>query len=171
MPAQTVSFQAVDFGPIWLLGKQTTVQQGKTAVKFVTAFRRDGSNDYLQSLPERVSPKGDIIIWMGGYDPASKSFTEIPGVFVRPGCRYEGDYAVRELPACTMGVCSITGPTRDLSRGAHNKLLKAMQQAGYAPDYSPGYSMEYYSYELYEQDRETYTFSYYLPCRRLEVNR
>jgi hypothetical protein len=52
-----------------------------------------------------------------------------------------------------------------LTRGAHNKLLKLMREAGYAPDYSYGFSMEYYSYEKYEKDNDEYTFAYYLPCQ------
>ena len=161
-----VEWKVIEFGPLWLVGKQTTVPQGKSAAKFVKAFRCDGSNEYLQGLKDRVSPAGDIVIWMGEYDAEQKSFVEIPGVFVRPGCEVEDGYAVRELPECAMAVCTIAGKTRNLSRGAHNRLVKLMKAAGYSPDYSPGFSMEYYSYEKYECENEWYEFSYYLPCKR-----
>ena len=161
-----VSYRVMDFGPLVLLGKKTIVQQGKTATKFVKSFRTDGSNAYLQSLDERVSPMGDVIIWMGEYDGVQKTFVEIPGVFVKPGTQAPEGFAARELPACTMAVCTISGRTRSLSRGAHNKLVKLMAADGYAPDYSYGYSMEYYSYENYEKNNELYQFSYYLPCKK-----
>lgn len=164
MSELTLTFKAVDFGPVWLVGKETTVEQGKTATAFVKKFRNDGSNAYLQGLNDRVSPEGDIIIWMGGYNPVTKSFIEIPGVFAKPGCKVEEGYTIRELPQCIMGICTISGETRSLSRGAHNKLVKLMKEAGYEPDYSFGYSMEYYSYEKYECDNEVYEFSYCLPC-------
>lgn len=164
MEKTSAEFRAADFGPVWLVGKKTVVRQGQTAVKFVKGFRTDGTNEYLQSLPGRVSPEGDIIIWMGEYDGETRSFTEIPGVFVKPGSVTMEEFDVRELPRCTMGICTITGKTRDLTRGAHNKLVKLMSTAGYQPDYSFGFSMEYYSHEKYEKDNDEYSFSYLLPC-------
>ena len=43
------AFQAVEFGPLWLIGKQTTIGQGKTATQFVKSFRTDGSMQMLQA--------------------------------------------------------------------------------------------------------------------------
>jgi hypothetical protein len=166
MQKPALSFHVIDFGPIWLLGSKTIVSKGKTGVAFVGKFRCDGTNDYLQRHPDRISPEGDIIIWMGGYDEKTQSFTEIPGVWVKPGCEARDDLAIRELPHCTMGICRITGQTRDLARGAHNKLLRLMREAGYEPDYSLGFSMEYYSFEKYELENSEYEFAYYLPCRK-----
>lgn len=162
----SLTFEARAFGPVWLAGRETRVALGKTAARFVKAFRTDGSNAYLQKLPGRVSPEGDIILWMGGYDPLTKTFTEIPGVFVPLGSEVGDGFAIRELPKCTMGIANITGPTRNLTKGAHNKLVQVMDEAGYAPDYSYGYSLEYYAYEQYEKDNEVHMFSYWLPCKR-----
>ena len=103
---------------------------------------------------------------MGGYDPLTKTFTEIPGVFVPLGSEVREGFAIRELPKCTTGIANITSPTRNLTKGAHNKLVQLMDEAGYAPDCSYGYSLEYYAYEQYEKDNEVYTFSYWLPCKR-----
>ncbi len=160
-----LTLSIVEFGPLWLVGKKTTVAQGKTAEKFVAQLRVDGTNTILSNLESRVSPPGDIIVWMGEYDNQSKTFSEIPGVFVSPGAHIPEGFDIRELPHCMMGICTISGATRNLSRGAHNKLVKLMKNAGYVPDYSFGYSMEYYSYEKYEKDNGTYEFSYYLPCK------
>lgn len=165
MDESEMTFRTADFGPLWLVGRKTTVQQGKTAAKFVREFRSDGTNTRLQKLDGRASPAGDIIIWMGEYDAQAKSFTEIPGIFATPGCKVEDGFDVRELPHCTMGIYTVTGKTRNLTGGAHNKLVRLMKQAGYAPDYSFGFSMEYYSYDKYEPENDVYEFSYYLPCK------
>lgn len=166
MEDKNLEFKAVELEAVWLVGRETVVQQGKTAAKFVKAFREDGSNEYLQGLDARVSPEGDVIIWMGEYDGETKAFKEIPGVFVTPGSDVKSGFTYREIPRCTMGVCLIRGKTRNLSKGAHNKLIKLMTKAGYAPDYSYGFSMEYYSREKYEKDNEEYEFAYMLPCRK-----
>ena len=166
MKEESVAFQAVEFGPYWLIGRQTTVGQGKTAAPFVKTFRTDGSMQQLQALEGRVSPDGDLIIWMGEYDAQAKTFVEIPGILAQPGCEVPEGFAVRELPECLMGICTIRGKTRSLSRGAHGKLVRLMKEAGYEPDYSLGFSMEYYSHEKYELKNEIYEFAYYLPCRK-----
>ena len=90
----SLTIEARAFGPVWLAGRETRVALGKTAARFVKAFRTDGSNAYLQKLPGRVSPEGDIILWMGGYDPLTKTFTEIPGVL----CPWEARWA-KALPS------------------------------------------------------------------------
>lgn len=161
----TVTFRTMDFGPVWLVGSKTIVQQGKTAGNFVRKFRQDGTNAYLQGLDCRVSPAGDIIIWMGESDPEKKTFAEIPGILVSPNCDIDDTFDIRPLPHCTMGLCVITGNTRNLTGGAHNKLTMLIKESGYEPDYSYGFSMEYYSYEKYEKDRDEYEFTYMLPCK------
>lgn len=160
-------FEAVEFDEVLLIGKKTEVLQGRTATAFVKEFRSDGSNEHLQKLDNRVSPKGDIIIYMGEYDSQAKSFTEIPGIFAKPGCEVPAGYDYRVIPRCMMGIYTVSGKTRSLTRGAHNKLVKLMEQNGYAPDYSLGFSMEYYSYEKYEKKNDVYSFSYYLPCKKV----
>ena len=65
-----------------------------------------------------------------------------------------------------MAVCTIRGKTRNLARGAHNKLVSLLKGTGHEPDYSLGFSMEYYSYEHYEKENAVYAFSYMLPCKR-----
>ena len=166
--SKDASFKVVDFESLWLIGKETLVKQGETATEFVKAFRTDGSNAYLQNLADRVSPDGDFIIWMGEYSAQAKTFTEIPGIFVKPGCIVPEGFAVRKLPCCKMAICIITGTTRNLTKGAHNTLVKLMKESGYIPDYSYGFSMEYYSYKEYEQKNDIYKFSYYLPCKKAD---
>ncbi len=171
MASRNLRFEAIDFGPARLIGKPVTVSQGKTAAKHVRAFRADGSFALLNALPGRISPEGDLVIWMGEYDPETKTFVDIPGVLATPDCPVPEGFVSRELPRCLMGVGWISGPTRELTRGAHNKTVQLMKQAGCAPDYSLGFSMEYYSREGYEADRpegENYTFGYYLPCGRVQ---
>lgn len=160
-------FVAVEFAAVKLIGKEITVSQGKTAAKSVAEFRKNGENERLQNHPDRVSPKGDIIIWMGDYNAQTKSFIEIPGIFASTQSEVPDGFVSRQLPACTMGVFTITGTTRDISRSAHNKLVRAAAENGYAPDYSFGYSMEYYSYEKYEKGETEFVFAYYLPCRAI----
>lgn len=162
-----LSLNIVEFGPLRIVGKKTIVSKGKTAEKFLLECRKDGTNEFLKSLNSRVSPPGDIAVWMGEYDEGSKSFIEIPGIFAEIDAKIPDGFDYRELPHCMMAICTISGNTRDLARGAHNKLLKLMKNSGYIPDYSFGYSMEYYSHEKYEKENDVYEFSYYLPCKAI----
>lgn len=50
MGKSSISFQAIAFGPVWLAGRKTVIQQGKTAENFVQNFRTDGTNESLQKL-------------------------------------------------------------------------------------------------------------------------
>lgn len=163
-----VTLKVIDFGPAWLIGKQTLVKQGGNAADFVKKYRNDGANAYLQCMANKVTQDGDFVIWMGEYNNETKTFVEIPGVLAKPGIIIPDGYVMRELPACTMAICTITGDTRSLSKGAHNKLVKLLKDSEYEPDYSKGFSMEYYSYEKYECKNDIYEFSYYLPCKRAE---
>ena len=162
------TLKIVDFGPAWLIGKQTTVKLGGTATEFVKAFRNDGSNAALQQMDDKLTPDGDFVIWMGEANNQTKTFTEIPGILVKPGVAVPEGFVMRELPACSMAICTITGDTRSLSRGAHNTLVKSMKDSDYVPDYLLGFSMEYYSYEKYECKNDLYEFSYYLPCKAVK---
>lgn len=61
-----------------------------------------------------------------------------------------------------------TWPLPDLEKGAYTKTEKIMAKDGYSPDYGPGFSMEYYSFEKYASVQEgegSYTFGYYLSCK------
>lgn len=163
---EKLRYESEKIDPVRLIGKKTTVALGKNAVKFVTEFREGGALAALAGLS--TLPANDFAIWMGGYDEATKSFTELPCVFAAPDAEVPEGYDFIDVPACTLGKCFISGPTRNLSRGAHNKLLKLMKEAGAEPDYSLGFSMEYYSYELYGRDKdagEDYTFVYILPVK------
>ncbi|NLW70688.1 MAG: GyrI-like domain-containing protein [Eubacteriaceae bacterium] len=170
MAKVNVSFEARQFEPMRFIGKKTIVEKEKTATKFVKAFREGGDLDFLMQLEGRITPDGDFAIWMGDYDSVTASFTEIVGVFAEANCPVPEGWDHKDMPGCTLGICSIEGPTRSLSSGAHNKAVKQMKLSGYEADYSYGFSMEYYSHEKYaigiEGAENPYTFVYLLPCTK-----
>jgi hypothetical protein len=100
-------------------------------------------------------------------------FVYIAGILARPGAIVPDGFAYRDIPDCLMGIGWILGNTSHLEKGAHGKTEKIMKTNGYAPDYSAvGISMEYYSFEKYanieEGGKNTFTFGYYLPCKKVE---
>ena len=65
----SLTYEARAFGPVWLAGRETRVALGKTAARFVKAFRTDGSNAYLQKLPAGYRPKGTSSSGWAGMTP------------------------------------------------------------------------------------------------------
>jgi len=63
---------------------------------------------------------------MGNYDPSTKTFTEMPGVFVRPETVVPEGLDHIDLRECLMGICSISGDNPNLEKNAHNKCVNAM---------------------------------------------
>lgn len=165
-----ISFEVQAFNAVRFIGKEVTVGKKNPVPALWEAMLHDGTIEMLQNMPERVSPKGDTIGWMGDYDPKDKTFTYIAGVLTKPGTVVPDGFAYRGIPDCLMGIGWIQGNTSHLEKGAHGKTEKAMKENGYAPDYSIGISMEYYSFEKYasivEDGKHLFTFGYFLPCKK-----
>lgn len=157
---QTIRFEAVDFLPVRLIGLECVVAKGGNARKTWKQFRTDGANEQLQAMPQRVSPQGHQIGWMGDFNAETNTFVEIPGVFMQPETPVPEGFGYRDIPHCLMGICHISGENAE--RGAHNKAVKAMKAQGYEPDYSLGFTMEYYA----PREDGKADFAYYLPCKK-----
>lgn len=168
-----ITFEVRAFEAVRMIGKEVIVGKQNPVPELWQHMLGDGSIDSLQALPGRVSPLGDTIGWMGEYQPKTKAFTYIAGVWAQPGTPPPAGFAYRDIPACLMGIGWITGKTSELEKGAHQKTEKIMRQQGYEPDYSVvGISMEYYSFDKYaaikEDGRSLFTFGYFLPCRKMQ---
>jgi len=166
-----ISFEVVNFKAVRFIGKEVTVGRKNPVPKLWEDMLNDGTIEFLQNMPERVSPRGDTIGWMGDYNPETREFTYIAGIFTKPGTAVPEGFSYRDIPDCMMGIGWIQGTTPDLEKGAHVKTEKIMRENGYEPDYSiVGISMEYYSFEKYANVREDgnniFTFGYYLPCKK-----
>lgn len=168
-----VTFKAFPFPPARFIGKACTAVTGRknpVIKELWDDFLYKGGKEFLEQRPDIRSPKGDCAGWMGEYNAQTKEFTYIVGSFFEPGCDVPEGYTYRDVPACLMGVGKIRGKTQHLEGGAHNKTVKAMQADGYEPDYSVGFSMEYYPYEQYgmveDNGENELEFHYYLPCRK-----
>ncbi|MGN6714192.1 hypothetical protein [Anaerocolumna jejuensis] len=166
-----VDFEVQNFKAVRFIGKEIIVGKKNPVPDLWERILKDGTNDFLQSLPERVSPLGDTIGWMGEYNPQTKEFTYIAGIFARSDAIVPNGYSYRDIPDCLMGIGWIQGNTSNLEKGAHVKTEKIMRANGYVPDYSiVGISMEYYSFDKYanveEDGNNTFTFGYYLPCKK-----
>ncbi|BCJ93698.1 hypothetical protein acsn021_12670 [Anaerocolumna cellulosilytica] len=167
-----IAFEVQNFKAVRFIGREVIVGKKNPVPELWKSILNDGTNDFLQSLPERVSPEGDTIGWMGEYNPKTKEFVYIAGIFAKPETVVPAGFSYRDIPDCIMGIGWIQGNTSNLEKGAHTKTEKIMKENGYVPDYSiVGISMEYYSFDKYakiEEDGNTiFTFGYYLPCKKL----
>src|SRR5690606_25086418 len=130
-------------------------------------YLKDGSNEFLQKL-KKVSNDGDCIGWMGDYNPETKTFVEMVGVFVESGSMVPEGFDYVDIPNCKMAILWIEGVNPDLEKGAHNLILKYLKKTEYMEDYSYGFSMEYYTiigYVTMDEINPIYRFGYYLPCK------
>lgn len=151
-----------------MIGKKTIVKQGKNAHKQWKMYMEEGFNDVLQSHPDRISPLGNCIGWMDDYIIDSKSFTEMPRVFMRADCDVPTGFDLIDIPQCTMAVLWITDTQPNLEKGAHNALLKRLKKTDFEADYRLGFSAEYYSnigYVNLDPHNPYYKFGYLLPCK------
>ncbi len=168
MMEKTYKLEITDFKACRMIGKKIIVTLGKTARKHWQKFLNDGSNEFLQKLECKLSPAGECIGWMGDYDSKTKTFTEMPGVFAVMDSEVPNGYDSIDIPDCKMAILWIEGNTSNLEKGAHNLLLKYLNETDYAPDYSLGFSMEYYTsvgYVSLDKDNPIYKFGYFLPCK------
>lgn len=60
-------FEVQNFKAVRFIGKEVLVGKKNRVPDLWEKILNDGTNDFLQSLPERVSPLGDTIGWMGEY--------------------------------------------------------------------------------------------------------
>lgn len=169
---ENTSFEVQEFKAVRFIGKEVVVGKKNPVPDLWKSILKDGTNEILQGLPERVSPVGDTIGWMGEYNPQTKEFIYIAGIFADPDTNVPEGFSYRDIPDCLMGIGWIQGNTSKLEKGAHTKTEKIMRASGYAPDYSiVGISMEYYSFEEYakieEDGNNIFTFGYYLPCKKV----
>jgi predicted transcriptional regulator YdeE len=167
-----IYFEVQSFKAVRFIGKEVIVRKKNPIPDLWEKILNDGTNDFLQSLPERVSPLGDTIGWMGEYNPQTKEFIYIAGIFAKPNAIVPNGFSYFDIPDCLMGIGWIQGNTPHLEKGAHVKTEKIMRTNGYMPDYSiVGISMEYYSFNKYanieEDGNDTFTFGYYLPCKKI----
>ncbi len=167
-----ISFEVQDFKAVRFIGKEVVVGKKNPVPELWKAMLKDGTNEFLQGLPERVSPQGDTIGWMGEYNSQTKEFIYIAGIFAEPNSEVPEGFSYRDIPDCLMGIGWIQGNTSNLEKGAHSKTEKIMKANGCVPDYSiVGISMEYYSFEKYanieEDGNNIFTFGYYLPCKKM----
>lgn len=165
-----ISFEVQNFKAVRFIGKEVIVGKKNPVPELWEKILNDGTNKFLQSMPERMSPLGDTIGWMGEYNSQTKEFTYIAGIFAKPDTVVPSGFSYRDIPDCLMGIGWIQGKTSHLEKGAHAKTVKVMKENGYVPDYSVvGISMEYYSFDKYanvkEDGNNTFTFGYFLPCK------
>ncbi len=167
-----ISFEVQNFSEVRFIGKEVIVGKKNPVPELWNSMLKDGTNEFLQNMPERVSPMGDTIGWMGEYNPKTKEFTYIAGIFTKPHTQVPNGFSYRDIPDCLMGIGWIKGNTSQLEKGANVKTEKIMKENGYEPDYSiVGISMEYYSFDKYanikEDGNNILTFGYLLPCKKV----
>lgn len=164
-----IELEIIDFKATRMIGRKTIVKLGGNAKKVWSKFLTDGSNDLLQLSHDRMSPKGNCIGWMGDFNPETKMFVEMPGVFMNPDSHVPDGFDYIDIKACKVAILWIIDNQPNLEKGAHNLLLKHLNKTDYIADYSAGFSLEYYTHIGYvslDKENPTYKFGYVLPCKR-----
>jgi predicted transcriptional regulator YdeE len=162
-----------------VIGKQVICGVGEDAENPGPALwdcmMKDGTLEFLMELPQRATPDRDTVSWMGEYDPTSNTYTYIAGILAESGTLVPNGYVCRDIPACVMAIATIQGTDagHDIYTGAHDHLVKALEERGYEYDPSAGgFEMEYHSHTRFSiplrKGDELVELDYYSPCRKRE---
>ena len=101
--------------------------------------------------------------WMGDYDSTTGQFAYIAGYFMPVGTPVPEGFSYRDLSACMVGMGYINGNFEDVFPRLHDITISGIQENGYSPDYSQGWSAEVYPKGL-SFNADEGTVNYICPC-------
>lgn len=103
---------------------------------------RDGTIDLLIKLP--LALENCTVGWMG--DAKGDDFAYIVGVAAAENTPVPSGMQYRDLPACEIAKGTVYGNMQngDVYGNAHNITVAGIEERGYKPDYSFGWSAEMY---------------------------
>ena len=138
-------------------------------------MEKDGSLDFLLSLPNRTTQNYDTVGWMWDWQPGDDQYTYLAGILVEPNTPVPEGYVYRDIVDCEMAIGWFQGTEGseggDLFANASDNMSKAMKENGYQYDSSKGlFEMEYYSYERLRvpgKRGEKIILDFYSPCKKV----
>ncbi len=179
MGAKVVKFSVEPFPETRVIGKSVAVKtdvgiDDSTITDLLESMAKDGSTDFLLSLPERITSSPDTVGWMGDWQPGAETYTYLSGVLVTPDAPLPDGYTYRDIAACDMAVGWLQETDGEevgnIFANASEHINQAMRENGYEFDGSHGlFEMEYYSYERFRlptQRGEKITLDFYSPCKK-----
>ncbi len=162
-----------------VIGKSVPVKvdvtlEDPTITDLLKCMATDGSFDFLQTLPNRVTQSADTVGWMGDFEPGADKYTYLAGVLFQPGAAVPEGYESRDIAAGEMAVGWITeipgDAGGDMFANASGHVSQAREEHGYEYDGSRGmFEMEYYSDERFHGPAargEQPVLDFYSPCKK-----
>ncbi len=180
MGSKLVNFTVQSFPKMRVIGKTVRVKEpaeldDPTITDLLQSMAKDGSFDFLQTLPGRVAQSADTVGWMGDFQPGATEYTYLAGVLFQPGTAVPDGFVSRDIEAGEMAVGWIQGTDGDeggdMFASASGHLQQAAKDHGYAYDGSRGlFEMEYYSFERFRarlERGEQPILDFYSPCKKV----
>ncbi len=180
MGSKLVHFAVQSFPKMQVIGKTVRVKEpttldDTTITDLLQAMAKDGSLDFLQTLPGRIAQIADTVGWMGDFQPGAVEYTYLAGVLFEPGTQVPAGFVSRDIEACDMAVGWIQGTDSeeggDMFASGSAHMQQAAKEHGYEYDGSHGlFEMEYYSYDRFRLPQERGDqpiLEYYSPCKKI----
>jgi hypothetical protein len=180
MGTKLVQFKVETFPKMRAIGKGVILIEGGMRMEdhliedLWTNMANDGSMDVLAQLPSRIGPQGDMVGWMGDFNPPDMHFTYLAGALFTADVEAPDGFIFRDIEAGEMAVSQLQGTAEaeggDLHTDASSNTSQARDARGYEYDGSRGlYEMEYQSYERYYtplERGEQPILDFYSPCKK-----
>jgi hypothetical protein len=180
MGTKSVQFKVDTFPKMRIIGKGVSLVEGEMKMEdhsiedLWAGMAQDGSLDVLAQLPGRMGPQGDMVGWMGDFNPPDMHFTYLAGALFGPDVEAPEGFICRDVAAGEMAVSQLQGTDEpeggDLHADASSNNGRSMAAQGYEYDGSRGlYEMEYQSHERYYtalERGEQPVLDFYTPCKK-----
>jgi hypothetical protein len=180
MGTKFVQFKVDTFPKMRVVGKGVSLIEGSMRLEdhaiedLWASMTEDDSLDVLARLPGRVGAQGDMVGWMGDFNPPDMHFTYLAGALFGADVEAPEGFICRDIEAGEMAVSRIQGTEEsvggDLHADASHINGQSMDAHGYEYDGSRGlYEMEYQSYERYYlplERGEQPMLDFYSPCKK-----
>jgi hypothetical protein len=180
MGTKLVEFKVDTFPKMRVIGKGVTLVEGDMHIDdhqiedLWASMAQDGSFDVLAQLPGRLGPRGDMVGWMGDFNPPDMHFTYLAGALFEPNVIAPEGFISRDIEAGEMAVSRLQDTDEPGGAGMHtdgsSMNSQAMAAHGYEYDVSRGlYEMEYQSSERYYiplERGEQAMLEFYSPCKK-----
>ena len=180
MGTKFVQFKVEAFPKMRVIGKGVTLLEGGMSIEdhliedLWAGMSQDGSLDVLAQLSGHVGPKGDMVGWMGDFNPPDMHFTYLAGALFAMDVEAPEGFICRDIEAGEMAVSWLQGTDEaeggDLHTDASSNTSQARDAQGYEYDGSRGlFEMEYQSFERYYtplKHGEQPMLDFYSPCKK-----
>lgn len=180
MGAKLVQFKVESLPKMRVIGKGVVLVEGGMTLEdrsiedLWESMEKDGSIEVLAQLPGHVGPKGDMVGWMGDFNPPDMHFTYLAGALFGVDAEAPEGFISRDIEAGEMAVSWIQdteGPEGGIIHVDGSAInSQAAAAHGYEFDGSRGlFEMEYQSHDRYYvplERGERPMLDFYSPCKK-----